>query len=508
MKKKLRPWILPILIFLILIVISFVTTEFHSHSEEYHQSEKASQITNAISKSMSREIEHRLQALKIFSSGIHAPPTDKELEDGAKFLRSEYSGFFAINFVTPEGYISKVFPYEENKAALGQNLFERNDVNKYLFESKADGQPRASHRISTYQGIYAIVLYVPVYNKAKKFLGWMNGVLSIDHCLSDYMKDKKLENASARVRWHYPAVTNTLTYNWNMPTKYYTSTFVIMNQTLSIDLALAKTKADRDRDLVLYFTIALRILLIVIVTTLVTLLTLSKLKLQKSVTQLCLKNNLLSSLSHDLATPMTSLKILIDQASQNGELNVSKDSIYCELEAMEQMTKSVRFLHGYDTGVSAIPLEGVGLYKAINDALKLVEPLARKKQIKFEITHFEREIFVKANAQALVNNVLLNAFSNAIKFSPTEGAIKVSYSLVHAKVTLTIADEGKGLAAKEIETFNRTASIGTTAGSAGETGTGLGLLQISSFMKIFEGEVIFEQNKPTGTKLLLTFKKD
>ena len=186
----------------------------------------------------------------------------------------------------------------ENKAALGQNLLERADVSNYLIESKTFAAPRASHRLLTYQKIYAMVLYVPIYDNSNKFLGWINGVLSIDDCLNYYMKDENLKNINARVRWQHPADTNTLSYNWNDTNSFHTTKHKIMNQTLIIDIAVISSLLDLRHDNLYVTTVALRITLLLVISFLIVMLAVSRFKLDKANEELSFKNNMLNSHSH------------------------------------------------------------------------------------------------------------------------------------------------------------------------------------------------------------------
>ncbi len=507
LKQKL--WLTPALIILILFAVVTTTALVYHQTEKIHEAEKSFQIASAISKSMSRELEYRLQALKVVSSNIRKAPTKNEFDYIARTLQSEYSGFFAINFVSPDGVIQRIHPYDENKLAEGRNLLERSDVSQYLIDSKNDGQPRASHRLLTYQKIHAVVLYVPLYDTSKKFLGWMNGVLSIDHCLTSYMQDPNLANVSARLRWQHPSETSLLEYNWNNPDTFQTSEHKIMNQLLSVDLSIAESLLDGKRNKLYLTTIVLRFFMLITISFLVILLSLSKIKLQATNEQLSFKNNMLNSLSHDMANPLMTLNLVIEAAVSKGELSISsREKISRLLKVIDGMLKSVRLLHSYNSGVKSIPIENVSVLTSVTEAIHSIDQIAEAKKIIFEISpELDASLQIKGNEHTLINNVLLNGLSNAIKFSPQGGIIKISHSIDDTQLSLIITDQGNGLAENELKRFRLLSSIDSRKGTQGEIGTGLGLLQIVGFMKIYGGRVNLENNEPHGTKLTLIFER-
>lgn len=507
--SKLKFWLVPLIIFVFL-AITVATTAFLFHkTQKDNQIEKAIQISTLISKNMSREIEYRLQALKVVSENVRKAPNQTEFESLAKSLQNEYTGFFAINYVSPDGIIRRVHPLPENKAAEGQNLLERDDVAPYLIESKKFAAPRVSHRILTYQKIYAVVLYVPLYGKANNFLGWMNGVLSIDDCLNYYMKDESLKNIHARVRWLHPSDTNTLSYKWNNSDSFHTTKHKIMNQILEIDIAVMSSLLDLRHNSLYVTTVVLRITLLLVISFLIILLAVSRFKLNVANEQLSFKDNMLNSLTHDISSPITALNLTLHMAMQKAEFSESsRQKIDVLFKTIEGMLKSVRLLHSYGIGVKSIPIENVPALKALEEAIIIVEQSANTKNIRFEISPtLDNNLVLQANAHTLVNNVFVNVLTNAIKFSSREGVVHINHSLSNNQVNLIFTNYGTGLSDIDLAKFKQLSRIETRLGTTGEQGTGLGLLQITGFMKIYGGQVNLENITPTGVKTTLTFEK-
>ena len=172
------------------------------------------------------------------------------------------------------------------------------------------------------------------------------------------------------------------------------------------------------------------------------------------------------------------------------------------------MLKSVRILHSYGLGVTPIPIENVALRQAIESSISIVDQTANTKNVKFEISAaIDNNLVIKANAHTLTNNVLLNVLTNAIKFSARDGVIQISHNINNNHVSLVFINHGETLKEKDLNRFKTLSRIETRSGTIGEQGTGLGLLQITGFMKMYGGHVNLENILPSGVKTTLTFEK-
>lgn len=106
----------------------------------------------------------------------------------------------------------------------------------------------------------------------------------------------------------------------------------------------------------------------------------------------------------------------------------------------------------------------------------------------------------------MIKTVIRNLLTNAIKFTPEHGTISVEcrkFDDYPGKIVLTISDDGVGIPEDSIEDiFSLTKSI-TTAGTGGESGTGLGLVLCKEFIDKNNGEIWVESVPNKGTTFFI-----
>ena len=107
----------------------------------------------------------------------------------------------------------------------------------------------------------------------------------------------------------------------------------------------------------------------------------------------------------------------------------------------------------------------------------------------------------------MINTVIRNLLTNAIKFTPKEGKIAVSSLLKDGKVMVCIKDNGIGMDVKQLaDTFN--ISRGSSSkGTDGETGTGLGLVLCKEFIDRNKGDIWVESSINKGSTFCITLPK-
>ena len=96
-----------------------------------------------------------------------------------------------------------------------------------------------------------------------------------------------------------------------------------------------------------------------------------------------------------------------------------------------------------------------------------------------------------------LRNILLNLTSNAIKFSPENSTIHVSYQLTPAMVTLSVADKGIGISEEDKEHLFERFFRGKNAGNI--QGTGLGLHIVSKYLELMNGTIECDSILNQGT---------
>jgi len=225
------------------------------------------------------------------------------------------------------------------------------------------------------------------------------------------------------------------------------------------------------------------------------------------------KNRFISILAHDLKSPFTSILGFINLLTKNVRkydinkieelINIINNSAQNTFNLLEDILIWVRANSG------KIPFEPQELHLS-NMCKDIIENLiltANTKNIK--INHFVVDEVTVFADKDMLNTVLRNLVSNAIKFTDKNGRIDIYAEQYQTNITITVSDNGVGI---EPDALNRLFDISqkiTTEGTENEQGTGLGLLLCKEFVDKHSGKIWVESEVGKGSdfKFTLPIKK-
>ena len=99
----------------------------------------------------------------------------------------------------------------------------------------------------------------------------------------------------------------------------------------------------------------------------------------------------------------------------------------------------------------------------------------------------------------MINTVIRNLLTNAIKFTPLEGKIKIQAEQIKDIVKIHITDSGIGMDKKQLESLFKIEKGVSREGTDGETGTGLGLILCKEFIDKNKGKIWAESEPQKGS---------
>lgn len=138
----------------------------------------------------------------------------------------------------------------------------------------------------------------------------------------------------------------------------------------------------------------------------------------------------------------------------------------------------------------------------IRHAVDLSRSAANLKKIELNFIETDQiEVLADMN---MLNTILRNLISNAIKYSHKQGVITISTRKHNEKAEIRITDTGVGMS---IETLNGIFAIDTTtttAGTANEKGTGLGLVLCKELIEVQGGTISAQSEKGLGSEFCIT----
>lgn len=220
------------------------------------------------------------------------------------------------------------------------------------------------------------------------------------------------------------------------------------------------------------------------------------------------KNRLFSVVSHDLKTPIYGLRNLF-KGMHESDLPAAEIKLYVPeiltdlnyttglMENLLQWAKSQ--MQGDFVNQQLIDI--ADLMKEVKQMLRLQ---AENKKICVS-TRADKPIYIYADKD-MMNLVLLNLVSNAIKFTPQHGEVSVGAFIKDETVEVHVQDTGKGISSDNLQKLFSN-NYFTTKGTANESGTGLGLMLCKEFLTKNGGEIFVQSEEGKGSRFTFTIPK-
>ncbi|MCO4782884.1 MAG: response regulator [Candidatus Cloacimonetes bacterium] len=217
--------------------------------------------------------------------------------------------------------------------------------------------------------------------------------------------------------------------------------------------------------------------------------------------------NLIHMLCHDIGNPTHAIITVLELLKQNQlELEESVELIDESAQRTVNLLDVIKqFMavksKGLDTSI-------VDLSMSVGEAVKGVRFRLDEKEMDI-IVNMEENIHVWAEEATLIHSVLVNIFTNAIKFSKNSSNIWVECIDNTSNTELIIRDKGVGIPVNILDKLFDVDACTSRSGTAGETGTGFGMPLVKQLMATYGGElkVLSSINEPSGTEVHLIFRK-
>ncbi|WP_047979545.1 sensor histidine kinase [Ornithinibacillus contaminans] len=215
------------------------------------------------------------------------------------------------------------------------------------------------------------------------------------------------------------------------------------------------------------------------------------------------KDKMFTVIAHDIRDP---LSILMNLAEiQRDELEVRGEK---QDDVTEEMEKQIRntftlveglldWFRSQKGGMTFNPVSW-NLAKAFKSNMDLLRIQRERKQINM-IMEIPEDLVILADKEML-DLIIRNILSNAIKFTDHNGTIRIKAENSDGKAVVAISDTGKGILPDKARTLLQDEEIPTSSlGTAGERGIGLGLSLCKHFVQVNGGKMWFESVPDLGS---------
>ena len=221
-----------------------------------------------------------------------------------------------------------------------------------------------------------------------------------------------------------------------------------------------------------------------------------------------LKNKLFSIISHDLKAPMYAMRNFFGEVQQNNiparELKKMIPGVVNDLTYTTSLMDNLLQWSKAQMQADAVYPQKVDIGNSIAETIQLLNRQSSAKQIKIE-TDAAEGVFGFMDKDML-NLVLRNLISNAIKFTPEKGNIKIGVHENCSIVEVFVQDSGTGISPQAIKKINGDGFY-STKGTANESGTGLGLKLCKEFMARNGGQLYIESKPGEGSTFSFSLPK-
>ncbi len=206
-----------------------------------------------------------------------------------------------------------------------------------------------------------------------------------------------------------------------------------------------------------------------------------------------LRSEFVSSVSHELKTPLTSIRMFAEMLLAGRVRGEDKRREYVEIIASEsqRLTRLITNVLDFarvDEGRKRFHMKRTDLREAVRRALAVLSYHIRTQGFTVERSLPEEPVWIRGDAEAM-EQVAVNLISNAIKFSGEEKWAKVSVRRDGDGAVLEVVDRGIGIPTEEIpRVFERFFRSSVTSASQ-RPGTGIGLTLVNSIVEAHNGRM-------------------
>ncbi len=222
------------------------------------------------------------------------------------------------------------------------------------------------------------------------------------------------------------------------------------------------------------------------------------------------QNRFITDASHELNTPLTSLKTSIEVNLRDKSFNAekAKEVLQSNLEDVNNLqflSAELIKLTQYQDKNSNTQLEKFYLLDVVQEAVRKVESLAKKKSISISLNISKIQVIGDRRSLTELFIILLD---NAIKYSSNKKAVLVSAKKTDSKIQITIKDSGMGIEKKDLPyIFDRFYRADKSRTKQKTGGYGLGLSIAKRIVTLHNGNITVESEIGKGSVFTVTLPK-
>jgi len=206
-----------------------------------------------------------------------------------------------------------------------------------------------------------------------------------------------------------------------------------------------------------------------------------------------IKTELVSMVAHELKSPLTSIygfsELLLDSELNDPKANEYARVILTESTRLTDLINKFLDLSRLEAGRTEIKMNPFDLRQVVEKIVDVYKGQAVKKDIKV-ITEIPKKLPLAFGDPDMIEQVLLNLFSNAVKYSPKHSKVGIEAKVNKNEIVVSVIDNGYGIPKEALgHIFDKFYRVSDTEGSEETEGSGLGLTLAKEIIERHDGTV-------------------
>ncbi len=222
-----------------------------------------------------------------------------------------------------------------------------------------------------------------------------------------------------------------------------------------------------------------------------------------------LKSFFISSVSHELKTPLTSIRMFAEMLQLKENLKSDQANEYLEIiegecDRLGRLIENVLDLSKIERGVKEFHFTEINLKSLLNHAVKLMTYQLKIEKCAIEISLCDDECIICGDSDSILGAVI-NLLSNGIKYSAVPKKILVSMDKNDNAINVNFENKGSCFGEDEITKLTEPYFRTESTKNKNIPGSGIGLTLVKQIISIHKGKFIVKNIPHSGCRFILSF---
>ncbi|WP_172977441.1 cell wall metabolism sensor histidine kinase WalK [Roseovarius sp. THAF9] len=211
-----------------------------------------------------------------------------------------------------------------------------------------------------------------------------------------------------------------------------------------------------------------------------------------------------STVSHELRTPLTSIHgaLRLLKAGAVSKLDPKTQSVVDiasrNTDRLLSIVNDILDLEKINSNKMDFSIAEMDVVECVQDTIELISGAALENEVRLEVETKLRSAMVLGNAERIAQ-IITNFGSNAIKYSPRGGVVRVGISEAEDGIAISVTDQGPGISEEQNRMLFKPFSQACAGDGSKRPGTGLGLAIVAAIAKRLDYPITFQSEVGQGS---------